>query len=242
LLVEKGRSDAIVRRLFLGLNWSAAELSSIGLCFSPDSPPRTLAWPGSIAGQRASHLVSWLRSHEPIEATVGTAVVNAVVNHAENPCILRAARLDSAAPPHLAVFAHFAPVVRGAKIVVVGRYPGLESVWAPDEYLCLERRSLPGTLPASMAPQVLAAADWVFLTSSALANHTLPALLKMSRHAQVVLMGPSLPWLAEWADFGVAYLAGVVVEDAAELMQIVAEGGGTRIFERSVRYRLLSLA
>ncbi len=45
----------------------------------------------------------------------------------------------------------------------------------------------------------------------------------------------------EWADFGVDYLAGVAVRDAERLVQIAAEGGGTRIFEDAVDYRVLSL-
>jgi uncharacterized protein (DUF4213/DUF364 family) len=241
LLVERAQSTAVIRRVVLGLNWSVADLGSIGLCYSPPAPPRTLAWPGSIAGRRASEVASWLESSEPLEATVAAAVINAVVNDTDNPCLRRATALASGAAPHLAVFEHFAPLVRGANVVVVGRYPGLDAVWGQDDYLCLERRSLPGTLPESLAPHVLSSADWVFITASSLSNHTLPSLLHHSRGAKIVLMGPSLPWLEEWADFGVHYIAGVGVEQPGDLLQVVSEGGGTRIFEGPVGYRLLSL-
>jgi len=54
-------------------------------------------------------------------------------------------------------------------------------------------------------------------------------------------MGPSLPWLAGWREFGVDYLAGVRVRDAAAARQVVAEGGGTRLFAEAVEYAVLEL-
>ena len=66
-------------------------------------------------------------------------------------------------------------------------------------------------------------------------------LLWLSRNATVVLMGPSMPWLAEWGDFGVDYLAGVSVEDHAQLHKIIAQGGGTRVFEQAAPYRVVQL-
>lgn len=243
LLIERASSSAPVRRLLLGLNWSVAEVEACGLCFSPTEASRTLAWPGTVAGRAAAEVVPWIRSPEPAEAAAGVAVINAALNHIENGCLGRARPLSgSGGPPHLRVFAHFKADVRGANVVVVGRYPGLDALWDPRDYVCLERRSLPGTLPESAAEQVLPRADWVFLTASSLANHTLPRLLRLSRGARVVLMGPSVPWMAEWSDFGVHFLAGVAVRDAGALLQIAAEGGGTRIFDHAVEYRLIQLA
>lgn len=227
--------------MLLGLNWSVAEVRASGICFSPVDPPRTLAFPGTLAGRPAADLAPWVRSFDPCEATVGCAVINAVVNDGDNRCIARSEPTASAVPSHLRVFGHFAPRLDGAEVVVVGRYPGLDALWQGRPYTCIERRVTPNTLPEVAAEYVLPRADWVFVTGSAIANKTLPRLLELSRRATVVLLGPSVPWMAEWADFGVDYLAGVVVRDTERLMQIAAEGGGTRIFEDAVDYRVLSL-
>jgi uncharacterized protein (DUF4213/DUF364 family) len=241
LLVDRAGSTTRVRRMLLGLNWSVAEVESSGLCFSPVDPPRTLDWAGTIAGRPACELAPWITSREPAEAAAGVSVVNAVLNTPDNPLIRRATPLDEAGPPHLAVFAHFKRLLSGA-VVVIGRYPGLDDLLSPIDYVCLERRPLPGTRPESAAAEVLPRADWIFVTASAIANHTLPRLLDLGRGARIVLMGPSLPWISEWSDFGVEYLAGVAVRDTSELFQIASEGGGTRIFDRAVQYRLLRLA
>lgn len=54
-------------------------------------------------------------------------------------------------------------------------------------------------------------------------------------------MGPTMPWLAEWKSYGLNFLAGVAIENPEYLTQTCAEGGGTRIFNGGVQYRLLSL-
>jgi uncharacterized protein (DUF4213/DUF364 family) len=115
-------------------------------------------------------------------------------------------------------------------------------VLGQHNYACIERRDLVDSLPDTASEYLLAEADWVFVTASALANKSLPRLLDLSRGARVVLMGPSLPWLGEWADFGVDYLAGVVVHDPQALWQVIAEGGGTRLFEQAAEYRLLRVS
>jgi uncharacterized protein (DUF4213/DUF364 family) len=240
-LVARAQSPEPLRRVLLGLNWSVAEVRASGLCFSPGQPPRTLTFPGTLAGRTAADLASWVRSFDPFEATVGCAVLNAVINEDANPWMNRAEPLGADVPPHLRVFAHFGGQTRGANVVVVGQYPGLENLWREQVYTCIERRDAPGTVPEASAEYLLPRADWVFLTASALANKTLPRLLELSRRATVVLMGPSLPWLDDWADYGVDYLAGVAVRDPDRLWQVTAEGGGTRIFDRAVEYRVLAL-
>lgn len=230
-----------VQRLQLGLNWTLAEVEDgLGFAFSPRQVPRTLAWAGTLAGQPSARLRPWLLSWNSAEAAVGLALLNASINRA-SPCLRQAEPLRSEVPGHLRVFAHFRQRLEGQRVVVVGHYPGLEQLWQGFAYECLERNPQEGDLPDSAAEYLLPRADWVFVTASSLANKTLPRLLELSRQARVVLMGPSLPWLYDWRHFGVDYLAGVRVLDPAAARQVVAEGGGTRLFQGPVEYALLAL-
>jgi len=232
-----------LQRVLLGLQWSVAESDSVGLCFSPVDVPRTLPWPGTLVGKPVREVCDWLYSFDPAEACVALAALNSSVNTRENACAARAESLESVGgPAHLRVFSHFAKQLHGANVVVVGRYPGLERVFSDLPYTCIERRASPDTLPDPASEYVLPEADYVFVTASAIANKSLPRLLELSQEACVVLMGPSLPWLADWADFGVDYLAGIVMRDASQAFQIAAEGGGTRLFESAVEYRLLRVS
>lgn len=240
-LLEQAPVEAPVERVMLGLNWTLAEVAGqAGFAFSPRQVPRTLGWAGTLRGRPADTLQRWLLSWDPAEAAVGLAVLNACVN-ADGRGRARATALAGTAPGHLRVFEHFRPRLEGQRVVVVGRYPGLERLWEGFAYRCLERTPQDGDLPDTAAEYVLPEADWVFVTASSLANKSLPRLLELSRQARVVLMGPSLPWLEGWRAFGVDYLAGVQVLDGPAARLVVAEGGGTRLFAGPVQYALAAL-
>ena len=125
--------------------------------------------------------------------------------------------------------------------MVVGRYPGLDTMLAGLDVTVLERDPGDGDLPDLAAEYILPHADWVFLTATSLMNKTFPRLAELSRGAVTVLMGPSTPWLQEWREFGVDILAGVQVNDEAKAWQIALEGGGTRLFDGGVRYAVADL-
>lgn len=226
----------------LGLVWTLCrgERAS-GLAMTPGGAPRTLPWAGSLAGRSLRELAPWLRHWNPHAASIGLAAVNAALNTEGNPVLARAAPLVGSGPGNLAVFEHFAPQLAGQRVVVIGRYPGLDAYARQMDLTVLERQPGAGDLPDPACEYVLAQADWVFLTASSLANKTFPRLAELSRAATTVLMGPGTPWVGEFAAFGIDYLAGVEVKDHDALLQTVAEGGGVRLFEGPARYRLAEL-
>lgn len=241
---------ATIATVCLGINWTVASLkqdgidSTCGLCFSPTDAPRTLPWPGTLAGKGSAEVLPWLTSWNPCEAAVATAVANAAIN-GDSPLLARTQPLTNNAPPHLRVFEHFFSGICSGNIVVIGHYPGMERYRDRNnsslQITCLERCPQPGDLPDTAAEYLLPQADWVFISASSLANKTLPRMLQLSANATTVLMGPSLPWLEEWRDYGVDYLAGVAIENPAALMAVAMEGGGTRIFDMGVSYRVCAL-
>ncbi len=241
---ECALSEARIRRLLIGLNWTVAELDDggMGCCYSPLEVPRDLTWPGTIVGTEAKRIVPWLQHWNPAEAAVGGAVINAIINTPRQIQTLGAEPLPiRMGYHHLSVFEYFSPQVQGAKICIIGRYPGLAQLEGFPAFTCIERRPGPSDLPDVAAEFELPEADWVFLTASSISNKSLPQLLRLCQNAQVVLMGPSLPWLEQWRDFGVNYLAGVTVIDTETLFQVVAEAGGTRIFGSGVQYCVAAL-
>jgi uncharacterized protein (DUF4213/DUF364 family) len=55
-------------------------------------------------------------------------------------------------------------------------------------------------------------------------------------------MGPTTPWLSQLREFDIDYLAGVEIINPILLEQTIAQGGGVKIFEQCVRYRIADLA
>lgn len=235
-------ADAAVERVCLGLNWTMAEVEDgAGFAFSPRQVPRTLNWAGTLRGRPVHELASWVLSWDAAQASVGLAVLGAAINRHSKLQTQATALHIPKVPDHLQVFAHFRPQVEGKKVVVVGHYPKLEELWADVPYQCLERHVQEGDFPDTAAEYLLPEADWAFITASSLANKSLPRLLALAEHAKVVLMGPSMPWFDGWKDFGVDYVAGVRMRDAAAALSVVAEGGGTRLFAGPVEYALHAL-
>lgn len=231
-----------ITEILIGLTWTLCRTEqATGLAMSPHTQTRTLPWAGSVRGRKIKEIAQWISSWQMHEAVVGLAAINAVVNH-DNALLAQAIPLSQAKQPNLAVFEHFLPQLLGKKVTVIGRYPYLEHITADVNLTVLERQPQDADLIDTACEFILPESDWVFLTASSLSNKTFPRLAELSQNAQLVLMGPSVPWLAELADFGVNFLAGVAVDDVELLRQTVAEGGGVRIFRQGVTYRVAQLA
>ncbi|MGD0959599.1 MAG: DUF364 domain-containing protein [Methylomonas sp.] len=242
LLLDYCSSDAVVDNLIIGLVWTfclSRGLPSAGLAMSPGLTTRTLTWPGALLGKPITDLAAWITEWEPYKATVAMAAINSCLNSRPLPESLV---LGSMAEfPNLAVFDHFLPQLLGKRVVVIGRYPGIERYEQHMRLSILERQPNACDLPDSACEFLLPQADWVFLTASSIPNKTFPRLVELSVNAKTVLMGPTVPWLPQLHEFGIDYLAGVEVYDNYTLQHTVAQGGGVRIFGNGLRYRLAEL-
>ncbi|MGI0484370.1 Rossmann-like domain-containing protein [Pantanalinema rosaneae CENA516] len=241
LLLESSCSDTAVQEIIIGLTWTFCRTEGIGLCMSPGQPTRTLPWSGTLVGMAIADLAPWLRSWDSYQAAIGMAVINSVINQI-SPLLSQAQPLSPQGSANLAVFEHFLPLIRGKRVVIIGRYPGLSQYEQAADLTILERQPTAQDLPDTACEYLLPDADWVFLTATSIANKTFPRLVELAQSAELVLMEPTVPWLPELVDMGIDYLAGVAVTDPTALRQTIAEGGGTRIFDQGVQYRILKLS
>lgn len=240
LLQDYAAGPERVRDVVIGLVWTYCLGDTAGLAMSPAIPTRTLPWAGTLRGRPLSELAGWVREFDPYPATVGMAAVNAGINRLRLPA--EGVILDPrpGASNNLAVFEHFLPQILGKRVVVIGRYPGLDQFASAHQLdlTVLERQAGANDLPDSACEYVLPGAEWVFITASAIPNKTFPRLAQLSRNAVTVLMGPTTPWLPELYHFGIDFLAGADIADPEILRDTLAEGGGVRIFDAAVRYRV----
>jgi uncharacterized protein (DUF4213/DUF364 family) len=237
-LPDKGQ----VKEVLIGLTWTlVSSPSSQGLAMSPGTMSRVLSWSGTLSGRKLKQLATWVKSWNQFEATIGMACINAALN-TQNRLAESATPLYLEGPANLSVFEHFKSRFSGKKVVIIGRYPGIESLKDDDiDLVILERNTVDDDLPDPAAEYLLRDADWVFISATTLINKTFPRLAELACHAKLVLMGPTTPWINDLVEFGIDYLAGVQVTDPQLLRQTVGEGGGTRIFETGVRYAVADL-
>lgn len=242
LLLDHCSSYCVIDNLLLGLVWTLCQddgQGATGLAMSPGYATRTLAWPGNLQGRPATDLAAWIMNWDPHQASVAMAAINCCIN--SRPLPDSVALEPMGAQSNLAVFDYFLPQLKDRNVVVVGHYPGIECYAGQMNLSVLEQQPAAGDLPAAACEFLLPEADWVFLTASSIPNKTFPRLAELAADAKTVLMGPTVPWLPQLHEFGIDYLAGVEVTDSQQLFHTAAQGGGVRIFQQGLRYRIADL-
>jgi uncharacterized protein (DUF4213/DUF364 family) len=192
-------------------------------------------WPpvvdaGRLLDRSGRELAELIRSERILEASIGMATFNALLEVDKGPLTeINAADI---------LLEHGT----GKRLAIVGHFPFIERVRAAaSECWVLELRPGPGDLPADQAAVVLPQADVVALTGTSLLNHTFDELMAYCRRDTfVLLLGPSVPMSPVLFDAGVDALSGTVVDDPAQVLLALSQGGTFRQIKRGGGLRLLT--
>ena len=237
-LLDNLDGDAPVRQILVGAFWTAVVLDG--------DPPRcglasTLRaetggpWPpvvraGRLMEKSGRELAEMLRSDRILEASIGMAAVNALLEVGES------------ALPELNAGEIIIERGAGRNVAIVGHFPFAERVReAAAQCWVLELHPGPGDLPAEQASEVLPQADVVALTGTSLVNHTFEELMGLCRpDAFVLLLGPSTPLSPVLFESGLDALSGTVVDDPVQVLLSVGQGATFRQIKRRGGLRLLT--
>ncbi len=226
LMMDIVTDDAVIEQLHLGLNWTLCRTQDrLGLAASPVQGVSGPSGSGSLKGRPARKYAAWVREWDPYKSAVGMAVINAAMSH-DTELSSRLLPLVSRGSGSQAVFEYFRPQLIDKKVAVVGRYPGMLDALQGIDVSVLVHQPGVGELPEAAAEYVIPGADWVFLSANSLTDKSFPRLAELAKESNLVLMGPATPWLTELSEFGVDFLAGVRVQDAAAVTQNLSEGRG----------------
>lgn len=181
-----------------------------------------------LATRPAADLLVLLESPDAIEAGVGLACANALVNR-DHPAWLEGDILDHlhlGSGDDVAMVGHFGPLVEAIR----------ERARSLTVFERVERSSGP-IRPREEAATAIPGCQVALITATSIINHTIDDLLRAAEGCrEVVLLGASTPLIAEAFSAGpVTMLAGVVVREPDEILRIVSEGGGMRQFGPHVR-------
>ncbi len=218
-------SDAPVREVLVGVHWTVVCSRGCGLASTlPADGPHGEAGVrdvGRLHTKSGRELAEYARSSDPVEAAIGVAAVNSLLDVDESRAVeVNAARV-------------LAERGRGRAVALVGRFPFIPrlreevgSLWV------IEKRPAEGDFPESAAADLIPRAEVVALTGSALVNGTLDGLLALCRpEALVIVLGPSTPLSPVLFDHGASLLSGVRVLDEAAVLRTVAQGACFRQVE-----------
>jgi uncharacterized protein (DUF4213/DUF364 family) len=224
--------DAPVRSVLVGAHWTVVYsrhcgMASTVLATTPHAESKVRD-AGRLHLKTARQLAEFARSDNPLEASLGLAALNSLLEVDERNAVeINAANV-------------LAERGRGKKVALVGHFPFIPALRpAVGELWVIEQRPAEGEHPAEAAADLLAQADVVALTGCALLNHTLDGLLALCRpEALVVVLGPSTPLSPVLCEHKAALISGVQIVDEAAVLRTVAQSA---TFQQVEGVRLLTL-
>lgn len=238
LMLGSLNEDAPVQQILVGAFWTAVVLDTdpprCGLASTlraeGGGPWPAVREPGHLQRRSGRELANLLRSERILEASIGMAAYNALL------------QVDDSALTEANAEEYILARGTGKRVAIVGHFPFIDRVrQAAAECWVLELRPGPGDLPADQADVVLPQADVVALTGTSLLNHTFDDLRALCRpEAFVLLLGPSVPMVPLLFERGMDALSGTVVDDPARVLLSVGQGASFRQIKRGGGLRLLT--
>ena len=215
-IISSITEDSVVREVHSCVLWTAVVSKNCGLAstFREEHPHHgRVRDAGNLRGMSALELAEYAKSDNLLEASIGMATINSLIDIAEDKCVKENA------------FDALARKGSDKNIAIVGHFP-----WTPQlrkiarKLWVIEQRPREGDFPAEAAEDILPQADVVGLTGTSLTNHTIEKLLDLSRGSFVVLVGPTSPLSPVLFDYGVDVISGTKVVEPERAIRCISEG------------------
>ena len=191
--------------------------------------PPMIKEPGFLLEKTPRELARLAYSNSILEAAIGMATINSLLEIQENSCIeLNAAALIKEKG-------------RGKRVAIVGHFPFISKVREiAREVWVMEKNPKEGDLHEGAAENLIPRADVVAITGTALTNHTLDHLLELcSPSAYVILLGDTAPMTPVLFDHGVDAVSGTKVLNPESALRCVSQGANFRQIRGVRRLTLL---
>jgi len=174
--------------------------------------------PGFLLGKGTLELARMAYSQSILEAAIGMAAINSLLEINEERCLsLNASQLIGERG-------------RGKKVAIVGHFPFIPKLREiVKELWVIEKNPQEGDFTEAEAETFIPQADVVGITGTAFTNHTIEYLLKLcSPKAYIVILGDTTPLSPVLLDYGVNAISGTKVIDPDLALQCVSQGATYR--------------
>ncbi len=205
-----------VREIHVCAHWTAVLSKYCGLAstFKEEvHPPKGVRDVGHLAEKSAFELALYSRSECLLEASIGMAALNSLIDIDESRCVEANA------------YEILVEKGRGKNVAVVGHFPFLSMIKESARNLwVIEKRPLEGDLPEEAAEEILPQCDVVGITGTTFINHTLEDLLGQCKGSFIALIGPTTPLTPLLFDYGIDVISGSKVVEPQEVIRFISQG------------------
>jgi uncharacterized protein len=232
LVMSLRGNDVQVKSVHTCVFWTAVITKHCGLAstFRPEGPhhEQAVKGVGGLTQRTALELAEYAKSKNLLEASIGMATINSLIDIEESKCLEKNA------------FEVLADKGEGENVAVVGHFPWIPQLKGMVKNLwVLEQRLQEGDLPAEEAENVLPRCAVVGITGTAFINHTIEPLLNLCKKAYVVLIGPTSPLTPVLFDYGIDVICGSKVAEEEKVIRSISQGA---TFRQITGVRVLTLA
>ena len=214
-LITSLPEDSPVRSVLVGERWTVVCSRHCGMSATLRSEPLHEQVPildhGRLHQMSARELAEWAYSADLLEASIGIAAINSLLE------------VDESLTAEINASEVLSSCGRGKDVALVGRFSFIPPLrQAARQLWVIEQQPAEGEYPPETAVELLPEADVVAITGSTLINHTLDELLALcDPQATVMVLGPSTPISPVLFRHGVNILCGTRVVDEPALLQTV---------------------
>ena len=180
--------------------------------------PPLVKEPGSLLEKSTLELTRMAYSESILEAAIGMATINSLLEIDVEQCQdLNARDL-------------IAEKGKGKRIAIVGHFPFIPLLRErARELWIIEKNPREGDFTEAESDSLIPQADILGITGTAFTNHTLEHLLKLCNpHAYIVMLGDTTPLSPILFDYGVDAVSGTKVIDPERALRCVSEGANFR--------------
>lgn len=232
-LIGSLADDTTVKSVQVGAHWTAVISRHCGLASTlVGSQPHGHAKVrdvGRLHLKSAHELAEYARSDNLLEASIGVAAINSLID------------LDESRVVEMNAADVLVQRGRGKRVALIGHFPFIPRLRASaGESWVIEQQPSADEYPPEAAAELIPRADVVAVTGSALINHTLDDLLALcDPKALVIVLGPSTPLSPVLFEHGASILSGAQVVDEAAALRTLWQGA---TFQQMEGVRLVTLA
>jgi len=222
-LISKLNTEAKLRDIRMGIFHTAVLTRNCGLAATlPRDALRqeqpSVKEPGRLVEKGTPELVRMAYSENILEAAIGMAAINSLLEINDEKCLeLNASEL-------------IAEKGKGKTVAIVGHFPFIPSLRGlVKELRVIEKNQREGDFPEVEAENIIPQADVVGITGTAFTNHTIEQLLKLCQpEAYVVILGDTAPLSPILFDYGIDAVSGTRVIDPELALRCVSQGATYR--------------
>jgi len=226
------KSDSQIHQILVGVHWTAVMSRHCGLASTMCEPPphhdNQVRDVGRLHHNSALELAQYTFSDRLLEASLGLAAINSLIEVDESRC------------EPLNAFDILAEMGNGKNIGVVGHFPFIPKLKKVARKLWVfEKRLQEGDLSEEEMQHRLPRCDVVAISGTTLINHTFETVMKLCRKdAFKVMLGASTPMVPVLFDYDIDVLSGSRVIDPDVVFRCISQGA---TFKQVGGIKLLSM-